>query len=90
MEQLVRQQWHTKGRRQGDLPPVPVEHEMVTDGELLKLQSFPEWWYLFGTRMQRAFQIGNAVPPLLAKAIGNCLLGADRQEDQQPLKESVG
>lgn len=69
-EQLARQQWHVLGRRQRDLPPVFVEHEYLSDEELLTLQTFPISWYLFGTRMQRAFQIGNAVPPALAEAVG--------------------
>jgi len=68
--QLQRQQWHTRGHRQSDLPCVFVEHTYLSDDELLKLQTFPADWYLFGTRMQRAFQIGNAVPPLLAEAVG--------------------
>lgn len=75
-EQLKRQQWHVKGRRQGDLPPVRVRHEYLSDGELLRLQTFPASWYLHGTRMQRAFQIGNAVPPRLAAAIGTSILQA--------------
>jgi len=75
-EQLYRQQWHVLGRRQGDTPPVDVEHEYLTDEELLKLQTFPSSWYLYGTRMQRAFQIGNAVPPLLAQVVGNAILSA--------------
>jgi DNA (cytosine-5)-methyltransferase 1 len=72
-EQLARQQWHVLGRRQGDRPPVFVEHTYLSDDELLRLQTFPAAWYLFGTRMQRAFQIGNAVPPKLAEAVGKCL-----------------
>lgn len=75
--QLYRQQWATKGRKQGDTPCVDVEHQYLTDEELLKLQTFPNWWYLHGTRMQRAFQIGNAVPPLLGKAIGKALLESE-------------
>lgn len=75
-EQLARQQWHVKGKRQGDLPPVPVKHEYLSDSELLRLQTFPENWYLFGTRMQRAFQIGNAVPVNLARAVGAEVLAA--------------
>lgn len=74
--QLYRQQWHVLGRRQGDTPPVQVEHEYLTDEELLALQTFPRSWYLFGTRMERAFQIGNAVPPLLAEAVGRSLIAA--------------
>jgi DNA (cytosine-5)-methyltransferase 1 len=74
-EQLARQQWHTTGRRQGDTPPVPVVHEYLSDEDLLRLQTFPPQWYLYGTRMERAFQIGNAVPVVLAHAVGAALLG---------------
>jgi DNA (cytosine-5)-methyltransferase 1 len=69
-EQLYRQQWHVLGRRQSDTPPVHVDHEMLTDVELQLLQTFPRNWFVVGTRMERAFQIGNAVPVILAQAIG--------------------
>jgi DNA (cytosine-5)-methyltransferase 1 len=69
-EQLARQQWHTRGHRQKDLPPVHFKHAYLSDIELLALQTFPVGWYLYGTRMERAFQIGNAVPPKLAQAVG--------------------
>jgi DNA (cytosine-5)-methyltransferase 1 len=75
-EQLARQQWHVLGKRQSDMPPVPVIHSMLTDEELLLLQTFPLDWYLHGTRMERAFQIGNAVPPMFAKAVGKAILAA--------------
>lgn len=78
--QVYRQQWHTLGRRQGDTPPVDVEHRYLTDEELLRLQTFPRWWYLHGTRMERAFQIGNAVPPVLARAIGNSIKNAEEKK----------
>jgi DNA (cytosine-5)-methyltransferase 1 len=52
-----------------------VEHAYLSDEELLRLQTFPPTWFLFGTRMHRAFQIGNAVPPVLASAVGRALLG---------------
>lgn len=72
-DQLFRQQWHVLGRRQGDTDPVFVEHEYLNDEELLALQTFPTSWYLYGTRMQRAFQIGNAVPPVLARVVGEAI-----------------
>lgn len=75
-EQLQRQQWHTRGKRQRDLPPVPVEHSYLSDSELLRLQTFPDGWYLHGTRMQRAFQIGNAVPAVLGRALGMAILAS--------------
>lgn len=71
--QLARQQWHTLGRRQGDTPPVYVNHTYLSDEDLLKLQTFPSYWYVAGTRMERAFQIGNAVPPVLSRAIATTL-----------------
>ena len=87
-EQLRRQQWHVLGRRQGDTPPVKVEHEYLSDDELLLLQTFPDDWYVFGTRMERAFQIGNAVPPLFARAIGESLIQAIRGKSTSPKKSS--
>ncbi len=72
--QLARQQWHTLGHRQGDTAPVYVEHTYLSDEDLLKLQTFPDYWFVAGTRMERAFQIGNAVPPILAQAIANSLV----------------
>jgi DNA (cytosine-5)-methyltransferase 1 len=77
-EQLARQQWHVLGRRQGDTKPVPVVHSYLSDADLLKLQTFPNYWFVAGTRMERAFQIGNAVPPILAKVMGQVLLSADK------------
>jgi DNA (cytosine-5)-methyltransferase 1 len=75
-EQLARQQWHVLGRRQGDTKPVFVVHNYLSDADLLRLQTFPEFWFLAGTRMERAFQIGNAVPSLLAKTVGNAILNS--------------
>lgn len=88
-EQLARQQWHTKGQRQSDLPYVFVEHEMFSDEDLLRLQTFPPDWYLFGTRMERAFQIGNAVPPLLATAVGKAILAACHKQKKQRQDELI-
>lgn len=87
--QLARQQWHTLGRRQGDSPPVFVEHEYLTDLELLKLQTFPTHWYLHGTRMERAFQIGNAVPPLLAEVVGRAILAAMSGTDMKSPRQAA-
>ena len=86
-DQLKRQQWHVLGRRQRDLPAVFVEHEYLSDEELLKLQTFPLGWYLYGTRMQRAFQIGNAVPPVLARAMGQALFKACRPTNAKAVRE---
>ena len=88
-EQLARQQWHTLGRRQGDTAPVPVEHKYLSDQEILILQTFPRHWYLHGTRMERAFQIGNAVPPVLAAAVGGSLMRAIAGETVSPPNQAT-
>lgn len=82
-EQLARQQWHILGRRQGDTKPVPVEHSYLSDADLLKLQTFPDFWFIAGTRMERATQIGNAVPPLLAKVVGKAILGSSTSTNNE-------
>lgn len=88
-EQLARQQWHTLGRRQSDLPAVPVEHAYLSDLELLRLQTFPENWYLHGTRMERAFQIGNAVPVTLARVLGEAIMEACEMTEALLSKQRV-
>lgn len=42
--------------------------------EAARLQSFPDGFVFYGTMNPAFKQIGNAVPPLLALAIGECLL----------------
>jgi DNA (cytosine-5)-methyltransferase 1 len=48
---------------------VDIKKRMLMIPELLKIQSFPENYYLGGTQTDQKKFIGNAVPPLLAKAL---------------------
>jgi DNA (cytosine-5)-methyltransferase 1 len=41
-----------------------------------RCQSFPDWFDFLGTIDEKRLQIGNAVPPLLGKAIGDSILSA--------------
>lgn len=50
------------------------EHRVMTPRELARLQSFPDSFIFHGTKSSVLKQIGNAVPPLLGKAIGEALL----------------
>ncbi|TFG30920.1 DNA cytosine methyltransferase [Candidatus Thorarchaeota archaeon] len=51
----------------------PVQHRLISLREAARLQSFPDE-YIFGGSMTSQFkQIGNAVPPLLAKMIGKSI-----------------
>lgn len=46
----------------------------ITVREGARLQSFPDWFQFYGSEASRFNQIGNAVPPLLAKALATSVL----------------
>lgn len=48
----------------------PEEHRPLTLREGARLQGFPDWFEFSGTRHDVRKQVGNAVPPPLAKAAG--------------------
>lgn len=65
----------------------PSQHRPITHREAARLQSFPDSFRFTGSKIEIAKQIGNAVPPLLAARIADCVLamlvakeeGHDRQ-----------
>lgn len=52
----------------------PSEHRPITHWEAARLQTFPDSFLWHGTRIRIAIQIGNAVPPTFAAAIGRHVL----------------
>jgi DNA-cytosine methyltransferase len=54
----------------------PVLHRSITPREAARIQSFPDDFVFIGRKTEICKQIGNAVPPLLARAIGKAILGS--------------
>jgi DNA (cytosine-5)-methyltransferase 1 len=54
----------------------PSQDRTLSIREAARLQTFPDWYRFAGHPSARYRQIGNAVPPLLAEALGRCVRSA--------------
>jgi DNA (cytosine-5)-methyltransferase 1 len=63
----------------------PEDHRSLTIREGARLQTFPDDFVFFGNREECARQVGNAVPPKMAAAIGMALMEALRRHSTDDL-----
>lgn len=52
----------------------PYLNRAITTREAARIQSFPDDFHFFGTKTSQMKQVGNAVPPMLAKAVAKAIL----------------
>lgn len=66
----------------------PIENRYLTQREAAAIQSFPNDFKFSGTLSAQWRQIGNAVPPLLGKAIGESLIQMNEVKDSKIKKQT--
>src|SRR5690606_38466862 len=77
-----------RGAHTSPRPIHPWHDRVLTVREAARLHSYPDWFRFHVTKWHGFRQIGNSVPPLLARAVGSSLLEADGVVPQRgsPLK----
>jgi DNA (cytosine-5)-methyltransferase 1 len=51
----------------------PEQDRAISVREAARLQAFPDWFQFAGSKTDQYIQVGNAVPPLLGRAIGRTI-----------------
>ena len=78
----------TDGARGAFTSPRPIHHRLnrcVTVREMARLHGFPDWFRFNATKWHGARQIGNAVPPPLARAVASQVIAALGIAPQRPM-----
>ncbi|MFU2207246.1 DNA cytosine methyltransferase [Solidesulfovibrio sp. C21] len=66
--------WTIQARRSNNMGPFHWRSRILRIEEVKRLQTFPDAWFLAGTVEEQWRQVGNAVPPRLAKHLGRAIL----------------
>ncbi|MBU8725744.1 DNA cytosine methyltransferase [Bacillus pumilus] len=65
----------------------PIKNRAISIREAARLQSFPDDYIFIGTKDSQYQQIGNAVPPLLGRAVAEQVLYSLNDKPQRTLKQ---
>jgi DNA (cytosine-5)-methyltransferase 1 len=65
-------------------PIHPTSPRVITVREAARIHSYPDWFRFHATKWHGFRQIGNSVPPLLARAVGAEIMKALGKKPQQP------
>ena len=65
-------------------PIHPTVSRVITVREAARLHSYPDWFRFHVTKWHGFRQIGNSVPPLLARAVGGQIMKALRKTPEKP------
>ena len=75
-----------RGAHTSPRPIHPFFARVITVREAARLHSYPDWFRLHTTKWHGCRQIGNSVPPLLARAVASELLKAQGIQPSKPKK----
>jgi DNA (cytosine-5)-methyltransferase 1 len=70
--------WTIQARRSNNMGPFHWRNRILRIEEVKRLQSFPDDWHTSGRIEEQWRQIGNAVPPPLAEALGRAIADSFR------------
>lgn len=67
----------------------PAEDRPLSAREGARIQSFPDSYRFYGALSSKYRQIGNAVPPLLAKVVAEAVLRAIERKETEPTQQTL-
>ena len=79
----------TDGARGAFTSPRPIHYaydRCVTVREMARLHGFPDWFRFHATKWHGARQIGNAVPPPMARAVAQAIMTALKRKPVRPTR----